>query len=890
MRKNYFLLSISLVVWVHFSFSQAIQSKKVTNGSIHPTVVVEAIDFSISKPVREMEASKGPRTKEQQEAFKKLKKEKERLLNFDMEHRNYPYASTAKPFGPDPVWQKKEGNVSSRNSKAPILNFAGQNSPYSVSDCNGAAGPNHYMQGVNTTFAIWDKTGNQVVAPTDFNTLFQGVDGASNNDGDPIVIYDEQADRWFAAEFAGAYSNPDYMLIAVSTTNDPTGTWYRWSFTMTGFPDYMKFGVWRDGYYMGCNAPGGNDMYVFEREVMLTGGASPKMVGFANANRPNSGFHCVQPLDNDGAFAPVGTPGQFITINDDAWGGSNDEIWIYELNVDWTTTSNSTFQRTQTIATQPFDANFGSSWANIAQLGTTQKVDAVPQVLMYRAQYRNFGTSQTIVCAHSVDVDATDHAGIRWYELENTGSTWSIRQEGTYAPDEHSRWIPSISMDINHNIAVGYNISSSTMYPGIRYAGQSALENQNASGILDIAEENVFNGTSSHSTDDRWADYAEMSVDPTDDETFWFTTEHANGSNSKSTRIVSFKFAPVIVYDTDAGATSLIAPVTALDLTASETVQVMIKNFGNNNISNVPVYYQLNGGSVVSEVYSGTIAPGATASHTFAGTVDLSAPGFYEFKIFTGLSADMNLNNDTIVRTIEHTVPTYCGATGGNDYEFISNVDFVNISNASGESEYTDFTAVSTVIERGATEAITITIDGGYTSDQCLVWVDWNQDYDFDDADEFYTIGTGQGPLTGNIIVPSDANLGNVRMRVRLHDTTTWYTPNSTPCGASGYGEVEDYTLMVTSPTGINNLANIEGTITLSPNPVDDIATLTFSETSKVEKINIVDITGKIVLSLDYIPSKNKDIDFKKFENGVYFIELIQNNLKTESLKFVVQH
>lgn len=890
MNKTHTIFSILFLLMLNTLTAQNSNQKPEKSKPINPSVIQKALHFSISKPVIDMEPSKGPRTEEEQKAFKKLKEQKENYLNFDMEHRFYPNAANALPLGNDPVWQKQNGRTPARSNKAPLLNFAGQDSPYSVSDCNGAAGPNHYMQGINTTFAIWDKSGNQVVSATDFNTLFEGVAGASVNDGDPIVIYDDQADRWLAAEFSGAYSNPDYMLIAISTTNDPTGTWYRWSFSMDGFPDYEKFGVWRDGYYMGTNTPGGNDIYVFERDIMLAGGEDPQMVGFSNPNRPYSGFHCIEPLDNDGAFAPEGTPGQFITINDDAWGGSDDQLWIYELDVDWANAAGSTFERTQTINTAPFDANFGSSWSNIAQQGTSQKVDAVPQILMYRAQYRNWGTTQTIMCAHTVDVDDTDHAGIRWYELENTGVEWSIRQQGTYAPDEHSRWIPSISMDANHNIALGYNVSSSAMYPGIRYAGQSSTENQSASGVLDIAEENVLTGTSSHSSDNRWADYAEMSVDPVDDATFWFTTEYANGSDDKSTQIVSFQFQPATVYDVDAGATSLNSPVSDVDLEMNESIEIMVRNYGNNAISNFPVTYILNNGTPVTEMVTSMVDAGDVLSFTFQANVDLSVEGDYAFKIYTGLEGDESHNNDTLYRTITHFEPTYCGAAGGGAYEYIKQVIIGGINLLTGRTTYSDFTNISTSINQGESAEITVSLgSSGYDSDQGLVWVDWNQDYDFDDEGESFEIGNGTGPYNSTIVAPIDALLGNTRMRVRIYDTNSSNSPNATPCGSSGYGEVEDYTIHVTSPVNIKE----EVTHTLlqvSPNPADKELLVLNTDLSVNGTLKLVDITGKLIYQDKINGVFNKSYDVSEMANGVYFVKIESAEHVSQTVKFVVQH
>ena len=221
-------------------------------------------------------------------------------------------------------------------------------------------------------------------------------------------------------------------------------------------PDYPKFSVLRDGYYMGDNNNSGKDIYVFERSKMLLG-QTAQSVGFDNPYRPSSvdGFMCVPPVDNDGPFAPTGSPGLYIAFNDDAFGGGSDQLWIYELAVNWTVPTASTFVRSQQLGVPPFDSNFGSSWDNIPQPGTTRKLDAIPQVIMNVPQYRNFGSYQTIVCCHTVDVDGTDHAGIRWYELRKTGGSWSVRQAGTYAPDAANRWMGSVMLNGSGQIALG---------------------------------------------------------------------------------------------------------------------------------------------------------------------------------------------------------------------------------------------------------------------------------------------------------------------------------------------------------------------------------------------------------------------------------------------------
>ena len=500
----------------------------------HPSFIGTGTFTGISKPLRDLP------TISNEEFQNMLSKAESRERNEELRYRSYPFESIALPKGQDPVWQQTMGNMDL--PAAPLVNFNGQDSPYYPPDCNGTAGPNHYMQTINCVYAIYNKTGTIVAGPTNMNLLFNGVPGANYNDGDPIILYDEQADRWLATEFSITGST-DYVLMAVSTTNDPTGTWYTYSFVVDAMPDYPKFSVWRDGYYMGDNNSSTKDIYVFERSQMLIG-QTAQYVGFNNPNRPASsdGFMCVPPVDNDGTFAPIGSPGLFIAFNDDAFGGGTDQLWIYELAVNWTSPASSTFVRSQQLTVPPFDSNFGSTWENIPQPGTSQKLDAIPQVIMNVPQYRNFGSYQTIVCCHTVDVDATNHAGIRWYELRRTTGTWSLRQSGTYAPDAAHRWMGSIMLNGNGKIGLGYSISSTTIYPGIRYCGQSASAYNTGAGVLDIPEEVIQTGANSQTGIERWGDYSLLAVDPVDDQTFWFTTQYIGSGGTRKTKIASFKF------------------------------------------------------------------------------------------------------------------------------------------------------------------------------------------------------------------------------------------------------------------------------------------------------------------------------------------------------------
>jgi len=528
--KKYFTLTIIIL------FLASFLSTLAQEGPVRPTITGTGTYYGLTPPLRDL-----PVITEAE--FLEMKADAMKERNRELEKRSYPFAKTASPKGPDPAWQHEMGTTIA--GRELIMNFNGQESPYYPPDANGTAGPLYYMQTINTVYTIYNKTTGAIAAgPTNMNQLFSGVPGSNCNDGDPLILFDEQANRWLAVEFSICSTN-DRMLIAVSQTGDPTGSWHKYSFDVADMPDYEKFGIWLDGYYMGTNNSSGNDIYVFERSQMLNGGTA-QFVGFNNPWRPTTidGFMCVPPVDNDGAFAPAGEPGLFITISDDAIAGGSDELWIYELDADWNTLSNSTFNRVQQLSVPAFDSNFGNTWDNIRQPGTSQRLDGIPMVIMNRPQYRNFGSYETIVCCHTVDLDATNHAGIRWYELRRASGDWAVRQSGTFGPDEHNRWMGSVSLNGNNEIGLAYSISSISVYPGIRYCGQSSSEYSAGSGVLDIEEAVIQTGAHSQTGVNRWGDYADLSVDPDNDRTFWFTSQYVGSGGARLTKISSFEFTP----------------------------------------------------------------------------------------------------------------------------------------------------------------------------------------------------------------------------------------------------------------------------------------------------------------------------------------------------------
>ncbi len=403
-------------------------------------------------------------------------------------------------------------------------------------DTVGDVGPNHYVQAINVAFQVFDKTGASLAGPVDIRSLWSGQAGAcaSADDGDPIVVYDELADRWMIAQFF--FSSPYGFCIAISQTPDPTGSYYLYQFNNSNsFPDYYKIGVWPNAYYIGANESS-YTAFAIDRNAMLAGlpATQVKFTGETNF---------LMPADVDGATPPSATaPGIFYTFKDDNYhGGGGDRLEIFELAPDFVTPANSTFQLATTIPISDYTYTVCGFFtlSCIRQPATGTRIDAVSEWPMWRLAYRNMGTHETLVGNFAVGLPA-QQSGIRWFELRKTGATpYSLYQEGTFAPDGDSRFMGSIAMDKDGNIGMGYNVSSTTTYPSLRHTVRLA---DDPPGTL-RNEAVILNGTQSQSGVNRWGDYSAMSVDPLDGCTFWFTGEilPLSGGTTWTTYVASFK-------------------------------------------------------------------------------------------------------------------------------------------------------------------------------------------------------------------------------------------------------------------------------------------------------------------------------------------------------------
>jgi hypothetical protein len=513
MKKIYFFIS-GLIV------TSGVFAQNTTEIDKSKTTVIQCDEFHVTRPLSEL-------TKENPFVAKKEKHESEDRKN--RKPQKFVYSAEDGPeYGEDMSVRQTEMGTKNNSNKAPIKNWAGLGANGSRPlDPTGAAGPNHYVQATNASpFRVINKSTGTTMLTANIGTLWNPDTG---NEGDPIVMYDKYADRWFISQFGTG----NKIYIAISTTADPTGSYYTYSFTSAQFPDYLKFSIWADGYYMTSNQ--GARMYCFERDQMLIGNAAARAVT-KTFSGGGSGFWCPVSADADAGLPTLGTPLPFFSYSDNAWGGGNiDGVKIWNMAVTWGTTPVATITAQPTVATAAFDASYDANWNDVTQPGTTSMLDGIGGIATYRAQWRSWNGYNTILMNWGVKISSTQRS-IRWVELRQnqTTGTWSLYQEGTYTPDAATRWIGSIAMDGEGNIALAYNKSSSSVYPSLAYTGRCVGD---PLGQMTIAETIAAAGTSSDLSN-RYGDYSQLALDP-DGSTFWHTGEYTSGSTK--TRIYSFQ-------------------------------------------------------------------------------------------------------------------------------------------------------------------------------------------------------------------------------------------------------------------------------------------------------------------------------------------------------------
>ena len=491
------------------------------------------------------------------------------------------HPNTAPSNAKDPVVQRSKGSGAISN---PISNFDGICLPFGppcdqASSCsclppdtNGEVGATQYVQSVNSDFAVYSKAGSVLRGATPINQLWAATDSecANHNDGDPVVAYDQLAKRWLISEFIALPDAGEQYgeCIAISKTGDATGAYYLYTFLFGSdtFYDYPKIGVWPDGYYMTANefpavgaTSSGAGAFVFERNQMLNG-LPARYVYFDEAphNPPGAQYIGQLPGDLDGSTPPpAGQPNLFAEVDDPSTIPTDAGFYMrfWKFHVDWTNPANSTFgnngdpnYKLPVAAFVRPQCVYGYGPNCVPQKGGPQGLDVLGDRLMFRMPIRNFGKYESVAINHTVVANGTD--GISWYEVRiPKGGDPSVYQQGTYAPTDAAtnplyRWMGSVAMDKSGDLALGYSASGPNDYPSVRYTGRAASD---PPGQLAQAEKVAFTGTGPQTeVEGRWGDYSDLTVDPADDCSFFYTTEYLAEDTvvigTWRTRVVSFRF------------------------------------------------------------------------------------------------------------------------------------------------------------------------------------------------------------------------------------------------------------------------------------------------------------------------------------------------------------
>ncbi len=439
----------------------------------------------------------------------------------------------------------------------PLLNqngmgYTGVEPPDTVGD----VGTQYFIQAINgnsgAEFAVYNKTdGTLVAGPLLMQALAPAGHACASGLGDPIVLYDQAAGRWFLQEFSQA---GNYMCIYISQSGDPVGGgWYFYGFQAPSFPDYPHFGVWPDAYYGTANE--NNAVYAFDRTNMLTGTTARPMQRVTLSLLDGYAFQTGTPADWDGNLAPATGYGGLILRHVDEEAHSTypnnpgtDLLEIYQFSVDFDNAANSALVQLPNITITDFNSWLVdyTTFNSVPQPNSTIRLDPIREVILNRLQYRNFGSHEALVGVFPTNIDpnvtgSTVNAGLRWFELRRNGGDWALYQEGTFDPgtSTQNRFVGSLALDGSGNIALAYSLTDTStttpQYPSLYYTGRLGSD---LTGVMTQGETLLASGTSAGNG--RWGDYAAMAVDPVDECTFWFTSQYQDGN--WNTRIASFRF------------------------------------------------------------------------------------------------------------------------------------------------------------------------------------------------------------------------------------------------------------------------------------------------------------------------------------------------------------
>ena len=635
--------------------------------SIKPLIEVsesEVVFLGKSKEVRDIPSNaKGTTRYAKEEKFKKQRKIPDNFKG--RRGHSKSIIPELEHLGPDPLRQLTSRNGTIVEPKVNIIGIGGNGSPH---DPTGDVGMDYYIQAVNVTkVGIFSKDGN-LIKEFPMNELWSSL--GANSFGDPIVLYDEIEKRWIITEFTG----PSNLLIAVSETADPFGSFYAYSFSTPRFPDYPKYAIWGDIITVTTNEQGAGTLhhYFLDKQALYNGSGDAKMQRIAVSGNSNTtaGFFVATPVDADGYLLPENPAPISMRLNDSSWGqASQDQLELYRFNVDFED-PNMTGVEQISIPTTPFDGYPCSAqtggYACVPQPGFWG-LDAIPETIMNIPKYRNFGTHESIVLSFITDVtDGDNLSGIRWVELRRDASTdWYLFQEGTFSPDDGlDRYMPSIALDGKGNIGLAYNVSSKTEHVGLRYTGRLKSD---PLGTMTVQEYNVVNGQNNIISGGRFGDYAQMSVDPADESTFWYTTEYGGHlSFSSSTRIVAFELRKDSM---DLAINRLVSPgpLYSDSLGTTEQLSIEVQNNGILPMKDYILHLEYEDILIASDTIYTELSPDSTYIHVFEELFDLSEKKWYHFRFTLEHPDDEQSLNNSIYESLLHTYKHHAGIYIQND-------------------------------------------------------------------------------------------------------------------------------------------------------------------------------------------------------------------------------
>ncbi len=588
---------------------------------------------------------------------KLVRKDNKRNRNFEKRFPKNILRPELEHQGPDKLRQK-DFPVTKNRPLDVFLNVNGLDNGNAPQDPSGDVSETIYLQAVNATvIAAFDKVTGDEIGRFTGNSLWQPLNTTSG--GDPIILYDQELSKWVITEFPNAFgTNGNRLLVAVSQTEDPLGSYDVYAFNTPNFPDYPKYAVWNNAYVVTTNEGGRGllDAYFINRDEITSGAQNVRILATQvnGTNGSEQPFIVSTPVDWSGETPPNSdTPPCTVSLADASWSNnqSEDEVIIDEYSIDWVNETIST-QRTR-IEVSPYDSNpcrsNGAGFSCIPQ-PATNGLDGLPEIVTFQPHYRNFGTHESMVFNFITDVtDGDNLAGIRWVELRKTsGNPWTLFQEGTFAPDDDlHRFMCGIAIDGSGNIGMAYSVSSENVAAGLAVTGRLSTD---PLGVMTLGEIPIIDGVDALNTFGRFSDYSHITTDPVNPNIFWFTGSYAD-NGSTATRIVSFQTQGS---NFDVSPVELVSPSTGAGLTSAETIEIRVRNGGINPATNITVGYQLENGPIVEEVLPITLAPEEETTHTFMQTVNMQELGDYDFKLFATFGLDEFIGNDTIRPIVSH--------------------------------------------------------------------------------------------------------------------------------------------------------------------------------------------------------------------------------------------